>query len=1077
MTQLPLEFRAPSAASEPSTGGLDKTLLVEAGAGTGKTFALVERVVALVRAGVPIERIVAITFTERAAAELRERIRAGLEQAKGEDGDTSVIDVALRALDRAQVSTIHAFAQAQLRAFAAEAGIDPDFRILDEVQGQRRLQERRREFLEALGEHQEAIAAIDRALTLGLRPSDINALIDGLYYKPDVEPLLASLIEPEPEWPDVNSMADELADWARDGPPDDGLTKVVVEMANLVGRIIAAPHQRDALVARHAKLLSKTYGRTGRKDFWTTIEDIEVVRSTLGDLSQGLGEALSAVRTQALTKLLKHVARFIRDDAGTRGREGLLTFDDLIIKLRDLLRESPGAAEALRERYSVLLIDEFQDTDPIQVDIALSFATDPATGKIEPGRLYLVGDPKQSIYRFRRADMGIYAQTRRLVEEAGGELPELQRNRRSRRIIIDWVNDVFAKLIGTGANPDVQPPYARITPVRENMDLRGPGVAWLGSEVAGAAAEMRRQEAKSIAVTCRQIILDGWQVEEHGAKREARYGDIAILMPTRGILSGLERSLGDIRVPYRVESGSLIYRTQEVRDLINALTAIDDPSDEVAIAAALRSPAFACSDLDLARHKAAGGRWNFLSPDADGWEGPVGEALRGLRAYHMLRLEHSLSALVERFVGERGFAEIGVLDQDSRNSFRRMRFVVEQARRFESLGPESLRSFVTWLERQATGPVFDQEGSSLDDDEDAVRILTVHAAKGLEFKIVIVAGLGTGTSGQGEMYLADFANEKVGVAAGSDRAFKAGGADELNEIEKKHSDAEGNRLLYVATTRARDHLVLSLFHSGLPKNSYARRLIACDAREGATELKPAPERSARPAIPFEELRVDEPGIGVEEFAAAREALVARARLQRYTSATALAPGRDAKDATEDDTEPWSRGRGGTHLGRAVHAAVQSLPLEPDAASILAFARAQAVAEAIPERAAEVVQLVERALSSAAATRARAAKRALREVPFAVTEDGVTLEGFIDLVIESDDGIEIVDWKTDAVTERDVDERLREYELQAGLYVLGLERATGLRVTNVTYVFVRPGIERSPGQPEGLRDAALERLRS
>jgi ATP-dependent helicase/nuclease subunit A len=184
-----------------------------------------------------------------------------------------------------------------------------------------------------------------------------------------------------------------------------------------------------------------------------------------------------------------------------------------------------------------------------------------------------------------------------------------------------------------------------------------------------------------------------------------------------------------------------------------------------------------------------------------------------------------------------------------------------------------------------------------------------------------------------------------------------------------------------------------------------------------------------------------------------------------------------KDEARDESEPWARGRGGSRVGRAVHATIQSVPFDADEAVIEAFSRAQAVAEAIPDRSGEVARLVRQALQSDAAARARAAPRALREVSFAAEFDGVILEGFADLIIETADGIEIVDWKTDDIPAAEVRERLREYELQAGLYVLGIESATGRPVTRVTYVFARAGLEQSPGEPASLSAGARAQLAS
>jgi len=573
--------------------------------------------------------------------------------------------------------------------------------------------------------------------------------------------------------------------------------------------------------------------------------------------------------------------------------------------------------------------------------------------------------------------------------------------------------------------------------------------------------------------------------ERDGAARPASFRDVAILVPTRAILQALERALAATGIPYRVEGGSLVYGTQEVRDLLNCLTAIDDPADEVAIVGALRSPAYACSDVEIAQHRAGGFRLSYLSPGTTP-EGRVTAALASLRRFHDRRHEQSLAALVEDVVTDRGLAEVSIYDDGSRNSFRRARFVIEQARAFEAAGPESLRAFVTWLERRAGQTFLDHEGAGLDDDEDAVRVLTIHGAKGLEFPIVFVAGLGASPSNRADVLGVDRASRQVAVsigAKGRNARFELGPVDHVQALERQHALAERDRLLYVAATRARDHLVLSLFHSRQARQTAAQRLIEAGAKEQARPLPPVALAPPRPASSFAGLRVDAPP-SAEAFEAERAALVTSAAKRRYTSATALArlarqwEGEAAeKEERADESEPWARGRARTHLGRAVHAALQSLAWDADDATVAAVARAQAVAEAIPDLAPEVARLARKALESDAAARVRQASRALREVPFASAFGGTVLEGFIDLVIEDGDSLEIVDWKTDDIAPLAVDRRLKEYELQAGLYVLGLEAATRRSVGRVTYVFVSAGVERSPGDPAALAAAAHQALDS
>ena len=221
--------------------------------------------------------------------------------------------------------------------------------------------------------------------------------------------------------------------------------------------------------------------------------------------------------------------------------------------------------------------------------------------------------------------MAIYSQTRDKIEASGGTFPHLAFNRRSREVVLDWVNKVFEPLIGPGWEQDVQPEYRPVFAGRPAMDLAGPGVAWIGGDTGDDnARRVREIEAGAIAANCLAVLEEGWEVAERdGTRRSAKLSDIAVLIPTRAILPALERAFSDAAIPYRVESGSLIYRTQEVRDLLNCLTAIDDPADEVAIVASLRSTAFACSDVELAEYKAAGGSWNYLSRRArrERWQG------------------------------------------------------------------------------------------------------------------------------------------------------------------------------------------------------------------------------------------------------------------------------------------------------------------------------------------------------------------------------------------------------------------------------------------------------------------------
>lgn len=1057
---------------------LGDTMLVEAGAGTGKTSALVDRVVSLVASGVRIERIAAITFTERAAAELRDRVRGGLEAAQGRGGNLIVSELcqrALEGLDRAQLSTIHSFAQSLLRAFAAEAGVDPEMTVLDDVAAGLRFEERWRTALEAMDTDGRGGRAIDRALGLGLRVDALRGLARRLQERGDIaSDLLAARPScPPPDWIALTSLRARIAGVSLHGvADDDACAMLLMELAATLDALASTDGaERESVLATSAHLHGRRCGRLGNVPNWGSNRTaLDAAREVADAVSAALAHALAHARAEALADLLPPVAALMRDEADARRREGALVFDDLILWARDLLRDSPSAGAALQQRYDALLIDEFQDTDPWQASIAESFARDPADGRLVPGRLFLVGDPKQSIYRFRRADMAVYAAEEAAVRAQGGLLPTLSTNRRTRDVILDWVNGVFAALIGEGADPTLQPRYAPVEADR-SVDLEGPGVAWMGGSMPAPARawDMRMAEAADVAATCRAAVAEGWEVEERdGRIRRARLGDIAVLIPTRTGLSAIEAALREAGVAFRVEGGSLVYRTQELRDLLNRLTAIADPSDEVAVVAALRAAPDACSDRELAEHRAAGLRFNYLAPGLDG-PGPVAAGLRRLREQHVERHDRPLAATIERVVSQMQLVEAGIVHTRTRDPYRRARFVVEQARAFEREGPRSMRAFVAWLEERTSGPVLERDGSGLDDDEDAVRVLTVHAAKGLEFPVVVLAGIGTRPQ-PATLPPVSIEGGALVAAVGT----KSSGRLELGDVagaerrETAHRDAEAARLLYVAVTRARDHLVVSLRH--LEKyggGSGAVRLIAAGATDRCDRWEPPLIREATAAGPLSDLAVETPAESAEHHARARAALVGRATRLRYTSATAISAASGDTERRAQADEPWNRGRGGTRVGRAVHAAIQSLPLDANPGQIAAVSTAQALAEAVPERIDEVAGLVRAALGSEAAERARRAIGAAREVPFAMTRDGIVVEGFIDLVIPTPTGLEIVDWKTDDVRADGVAERLEGYRLQAGLYAAGVSRATGQPVDRITYVFLRPGIEISPGEPAAL----------
>jgi ATP-dependent helicase/nuclease subunit A len=1071
------------AARDEIREALDRTLFVEAGAGTGKTTALVSRVVALVAAGTPLRAVAAITFTEAAASELRDRIRLELELAAAGSTDPALeaderarCAAALHELDDATLSTLHGFAHQLLVEHPLAAGLPPRFDVVDDVEAGLTFEQRWADFVDVLMADPEMEATLLTAFALGLRLDDLRAVahafhehydrltggrvdrvpVPELDLEPVLTPLRAALALTDQCFDDGDALAEHL----------DGLAYELAVLERAADDL-----DRLDLLAR----LPALHRKVGRKGNWRC--DIDEVRARLAAAEAAAHEIRTGLRRAVVTTLVTRIHDFVLTFAAERRRDGRLEFHDLLVLARDLLRNRTDVRDELSRRFAVLLVDEFQDTDPIQIEIAVLVATrDPAAGTkpwhevaVEPGRLFLVGDPKQSIYRFRRADLGLYQQVERELHDG---LRHLVQNFRSVPGIVDWVNYVFERLFG-GAPPERQARPVALQAHREAVDGAGPAVHVFGEPDADSKiAPIREREAADVAALVRRIKGERWVVFDpvERVERPARYSDIALLLPTRTALPDLEHALEQADVPLRIESQSLVYSTAEVRDLLAILAALDDPTDEIALVAALRTPAFGCSDTELVEYRTAGGRWDYRA--ATEVELPsshrVVDGVTALRALHEARWWQSVSDTVETVVRERGMLELAVAHRRPRDHWRRIRFLLDQARAYDERGGTGLRGFVEWARQQADERARAVEVVVPEPDDDAVRVLTVHGAKGLEFPVVVLAGLNVAPQARNPAVLwTDSGGFEIGVGTKSRGTWvETPGYDNQKQIDAGLDDDERLRLLYVATTRARDHLLVSLHHKESDQRCHAAQLWAhVDDAPGATVGPPA----ALASEPHAPRALPTPSVSAADrtaWIAGRAALLERAARPSTVSATRLASavaGDPAPDVglrkegdADDDRPPWRRGRAGTAVGRAVHATLQSIDLAT-AEGLDATALAQARAEDIPGHEQEVGDLVRSVLEAPVVRAAVAGGRFWREVPVGAPVDGVTVEGFIDLLVDTPAGLVVVDYKTDrAHDDAELNALMVKYRVQGAAYALALERALGRPVARCVFVFARRG---------------------
>ncbi len=1060
------------------------TLFVNAGAGSGKTTALVGRVTTLVlRDGVRLANIAAVTFTEKAGAELRDRLRAEFEAVWRSD---PLAEQALDDLDAAAIGTLHSFAQRLLTEHPIEAGLPPIIEVLDEVGSSVAFEERWSELQAALLDDDAIAQPLLLAMALGMNLQHVRSLALLLGKDWDlIDERILGTPPPAIRLPDVAEYVSSVREFVARGDhcaaADDRLLPKLFDLGELADRVDAAIDVETKLTVLIE--IGKLRFTNGRKENWSV--PVGQVREDGTALAAEAGRLIGAVLDQALRQVTHWVAARVVAAAETRRRDGKLEFHDLLVLARNLLRRDASVRAAAHDDYERLLLDEFQDTDPIQIELAARIAggadADAQNWQdivIPPGRLFVVGDSKQSIYRFRRASIATYLDAEQHIGEPAG----LTTNFRSVEPILDWINTVFGVLIQPVENG--QPAYVPLGCDRTSVG-DGPAVTVLGADPhtdlpRAAASILREREAADVAATIRQAIEQGWQVldERDGSWRAARLDDIAVLVPARTSLPFLEDALDSARIPYRAEASSLVYQAAEVRSLLACARAIADTSDNLSLVAALRSPLFGCGDDDLWRWKQARGSFGVFSQldESDPLAaGPVGAALAYLRRLYRDARWLTPSEVLGAIIADRRMLEVAATGPRARDSWRRLRFVVDQARAWSEVSHGGLRAYLAWAAHQGQEAARVAEAVLPETDANAVRVMTIHAAKGLEFPIVILSGMtAQGRQGQGVTLLWPATG---GYEVKLARTVQTGDFEAAVPIDEQMDRLERLRLLYVAASRARDHLVVSL-HRGDGSVETVAKIIA-DAggatAAGVTQFAGypfdrAPSGQAARPVPPPDFAQWLRGVDSARQASRAIPVISASGLEGTEPEIVFAAAESdedsdgrrglgglgglAKGARDLDLPPWTKGRYGSAVGRAVHAVLQAVDLRTGAGVAEAVA-AQSLAEGVLEYEPLVRSLVDSALASGLVQRAAAREHWRETYVGTVRDDGTVVEGYIDLVYREDDGsLVIVDYKTDAVPSGAVQSRVTYYAPQMAAYREALAAATTSPVS-ATLLFLNP----------------------
>jgi len=831
---------------------LDATFVVEAAAGTGKTTVLVDRVVALVRSGrARLAQIIAVTFTEKAAGEMKLRLRAALEDARlhGEtsEQERAHLDASLEELEAARIGTIHSLCADLLRERPVEAGVDPLFQVAAQDEAERLLDHTFNAwFEETLRDPPEGTRRLLRRRPVRRDgPTPRRLLRDSalrLVERRDFDaPWRRDAAFARAE--EIDAAVDQLADLGalaakarRPGKLKEALSELQRFIEDLQHRERVAPRDHDGLEAALRDLSRARWWRWNGfgEEFAEGLSRAQVLERR-DDAKAMLDRLMERCDADVASRLREELWPVVERYQAQKSAAGRLDFTDLLIKTRDMVRDQRPVREALQRRFTHLFVDEFQDTDPLQAEILLLLSADdpdvPAMEQVRPvrGKLFIVGDPKQSIYSFRRADVALYQRIKAQLQRSGAELIYLSRSFRAVRPIQDAVNAAFAPAMGEGSATQAR--YVPLEAGRAAEELPPqPQIVVLPVPRPygdfGSVVDFKIEESFPDAVAAfveHLVERSGWTVVEPGSgspaarvpiqprhicilfRRFQSFGDDL----TKGYAAALEVR----RIQHVLVGGRSFHAREEVLALRNALTAVEWPDDELSVFATLRGPLFALSDDQLLAYRGALARGNSLGrmhplrPPPEGLpeaSAEVQRALDVLRELHSRRnrrpIPETLARLLAATRAHAGLAFWSGGEQALANVLH----LSDLARRFESRGATSFRAFVERLWDEAEDGEA-EEARVVEEGTEGVRLMTVHRAKGLEFPVVILAdptarAVNALPSRHVDISRRLWAEPLAGCVPWDLLDHRA------EALERDHE--ESLRLAYVAATRARDLLVI-----------------------------------------------------------------------------------------------------------------------------------------------------------------------------------------------------------------------------------------------------------------------------
>lgn len=1082
----------------------DRNIVVTAGAGTGKTTLLVNRLMHLLLHRVEplaIGDIVALTFTNKAADEMKLRLRTRLNACPGNE----LAVKALHELEKSQIGTIHSFAAHLLRLYPIESLVDPGFQQDEGGQFDEFFQREWSVWLDqelgSTGTREQIWRAALSVVTLEELQELARGFVCELIPLDENCDVAVDLKNPSPsirEW--LLRQASIAMELRNSHPKSNRLERMLEDAAGYLERIArqewcTTPESLD----RGVPPATTQWGR----------EDYEEAKRLIR-----VAQAVATVKLDLVQPIVQLIVPFAQVCRRRFVQTGYISFDGLVARARNLLRDHPLIRRELKRQFRSILVDEFQDTDPVQYEMILYLAeamgaeeTDWRKITLEPGKLFIVGDPKQSIYAFRRADMEAYdtvVEDHVLAQVPPGERHTLQTNFRSHAGLLTPINAFFSRIFPEQAMKGIQPRHDPLLSRDNQASLPGEEVLirLVRPDVTDADAETAgRAEAEELARWLSTEVFDREEIYDHGVSVKIKPAHVAILFRTLTDMRDYLEAFRRYEIPCLTEGEKHFYERQEVIDAINLLRAVVNPHDDLALVGVLRSSLGAMPDVQietLARHHVLDYRTSRRPDSLDSQAQAAYQAVQPI--YALLRALSSelpglpLTEVMDALLSKAPLLELAAASIDGEQAVANVLKLRDLAVQLAKQSMLTLRGLVAELTKRAFEVPSEAESSLAEDlDGDGqgfVRLLSIHKAKGLEFPVVILAGLQRGTTRVPSRIMVhhDWSTEVIGIKVGDLQTL--GGVYVTAKLEERRR-AEQSRVLYVAMTRAKRRLILS---AGIPKQIAQDSFLAMVAQGFRIDLdNPGAEALAtglpvgNPTISLNVI----PGKTVPLRANRRErpewqnlkdddVTVVRARwddrFRRQREITRFPPllNPSLLKSAVSGIAPARRSRADgprSHLaplfGTLVHRILEQWDFADDPAKLIDMAESECAAMVAKDSnkyngiSLAVKEMLEVFTQSDIFQILREATTIGREIPFTIpwpTSESrhSVMEGIIDLVYRLSGDIWIADYKTDHIAAEEIEDRAKEYQLQAQIYTEAVSKCLGVRPKGFQFIFLRTG---------------------